>query len=124
MPADIWRIVIACAAYSFQDIINIGLISKDFRAVLPLVIDNVSERFSEVKALVLQQRINLRDPLYIGFTYLLPFSEKLDPNSFASLRIENYNRILASQSTPPVQLDRLFGYMLENREIPVYGYDA
>lgn len=117
LPSDLIPVIMAYAAYSFQDIINMRVVSQDFNRLLSFAIENFTERFTQVKALLQQERINLRDPLYYGFTPKLPYSQELDREKLAILRFEHYNNILTSKQTAHGQVDRFFGYLFENPEL-------
>lgn len=114
LPTDVLRIIIAYAAFTFQDIINMKLTSREFHNLVQRVITNFPQKLEDLRTLLRQEKVNLRDPIFMGFTHMIPFSLELNREALSSLQYENYKNILTLKDVPSVQLDRLFGGALES----------
>lgn len=115
LPDDVLRLILTFTAFSFKELVVLLLVSKDFHSVGKSLI---KEQLQPFKRQLIEYGIDLADPLFTGFAVQrLPFWRPLDAETCLSAKAEHFSELIGSKSVSAERLDRLFGHMIEFKEV-------
>lgn len=110
VPENAFALILTFAAYSLAEVLEMRLVSKDFKMIISAVL---MPYLKAISSMLKSNKISLHDPLFHGFTTripaFLPFKIEMIDSARDAHILDHFKRGKASQ------MDRVYGYMLENR---------
>lgn len=115
LPDDVLRLILTFAAFSLGELVRMLRVCKDFNVVGKMLL---SKQLQPFQRQLMEHGIDLADPLFTNFAaQRLPFWESLDAETCLSAKAEYFSELIGSKSVSAERLDRLFGHMIEYREV-------
>lgn len=115
LPDDLLRIIFTFAAFSFKELVELLLVSKEFHRIANILIKDQLEPF---KRQLVEHGVDFSDSFFTSFAVKkLPFWNGFNGEMCLIAKAEYFSELLESEIVSNDRLDRLFGHMLEHKNV-------
>lgn len=112
LPDDVLRYIGEFAAFSVTDLLVLREVTQYHKEYID---KHAGKHLRKLQTYFGASKVDLRDPIYADIRDFIPATGALSLKDFKKLKNEHLERHLTLKNLSPEKLDRILGFMLENR---------